>query len=292
MNESRIAFIGGGNMARALIGGLLRAGLQPGAIAVGEPAAAARAALAADFGIEVHADNAAALRGATLVVLAVKPQDMAVVLAPLALQVQLQRSLVLSIAAGLTLHRLGALCGPGVSVVRAMPNRPALVGAGATGLCAGPVVSAADRDRAAAVMQTAGNVVWIEDEALMDAVTAVSGSGPAYFFLLAEALAEAGVAQGLPRDTARRLATATLAGAGRMAEDPAADMATLRAEVTSRGGTTEAALRAMEQHGFRATVAAAVAAATERGRTLGAAPPAAASSISPDGAPDAVARGR
>ncbi len=279
-------------MARALISGLLRAGLPPGAIAVGEPVAAARASLAADFGVQIHSDNAAAVRGATLVVLAVKPQDMAVVLAPLAMQLRQQQSLVLSIAAGLTLQRLGTLCGPGVAVVRAMPNRPALVGAGATGLCAGPGVSATDRDRAAAVMLTAGSVVWIEDEALMDAVTAVSGSGPAYFFLLAEALAEAGVAQGLPPETARRLATATLAGAGRMAEDPAADMATLRAQVTSRGGTTEAAIRAMEQHGFRATLAAAVAAATERGRALGAAPVAAASSMAPDSGPDAPARGR
>jgi pyrroline-5-carboxylate reductase len=156
-----------------------------------------------------------------------------------------------------------------------MPNRPARVGAGVTGLYAPPGVAPAQRQLAEATMAAAGSVVWIDDEALMDVVTAVSGSGPAYFFLLAEALAEAGEAAGLPAQTARRLAVATLAGAGRMIDDADADLATFRAQVTSRGGTTEAALRALEQDGFRAAIGHAVQAAVRRGHELaGAAAPA------------------
>jgi pyrroline-5-carboxylate reductase len=177
---------------------------------------------------------------------------------------------MLSIAAGLTVADLAGWCGPGVPVVRAMPNRAALVGAGATGLYASADVPAAARARAEDVMRAAGAIAWVDAESQMDAVTAVSGSGPAYFFLLAEALAEAGVAEGLPPAAARQLAVATLHGAGLMAGQGDGDLARMRAEVTSRGGTTEAALRSLQDAGFRDMVAAAVAAAAHRARELAA----------------------
>lgn len=264
----RIAFVGGGNMARALIAALRRAGHPADGIAVGEPAAAQRELLQRELGVGALADNAAAVRGAAVVVLAVKPQDMAAVVTPLRAELAAGAPVVLSVAAGLRVADLAALCGGSARVVRAMPNRPAFVGAGATGMFAGPGVGTADRARCARIMAAAGRVVWIEDESLMDAVTAVSGSGPAYFFLLAEALAEAGVAQGLPPEAARQLAAATLHGAGMLAAGDDADLARLRAEVTSRGGTTEAALGALDAAGFKAAVHAAVQAATDRGREL------------------------
>lgn len=269
--DLKIAFIGGGNMGRALVGALLGRGHPAAALAVGEAYETTRLALQRDFpGVRVGTDNLAALEGAGVVVLAVKPQDMAVVVAALRPVLQRNRPVVLSIAAGLRVADLEGWCGPGVPVVRAMPNRPALVAAGATGLYAPPGVPAAARALAEDVLGAAGAVAWVDDESLMDAVTAVSGSGPAYFFLMAEALADAGVAQGLGPDAARQLAVATLHGAGLMAQRSDGDLARLRAEVTSRGGTTEAALRALAEAHFRETVAAAVEAAVQRGRELAA----------------------
>ena len=268
---TRLAFIGGGNMGRALVGALLRRGQAARDIAIGEAYESTRASLQRDFpGVRVGADNLAALEGARLVVLAVKPQEMGAVVTALRPVLQRARPVVLSIAAGLTVADLAGWCGPGVPVVRAMPNRPALVGAGATGLYAGADVDAAARALAEDVMRAAGAVAWVDEESQMDAVTAVSGSGPAYFFLLAEALAEAGVAEGLPPAAARQLAVATLHGAGLMAGQGDGDLARMRAEVTSRGGTTEAALRSLQDAGFHATVAAAVAAAAHRARELAA----------------------
>ena len=270
-SDTRIAFVGGGNMGRALVGALLDRGHPASRLAIGEPYEATRAALQRDFpGIAVGADNLAAIDGADLVVLAVKPQEMAAVVATLRPALQARRPVVLSIAAGLRVADLEGWCGPGVPVVRAMPNRPALVGAGATGLFATAAVPAAARELAEALMRAAGAVAWVDDESLMDAVTAVSGSGPAYFFLLAEALVDAGVAQGLDAQAARQLAVATLHGAGLMAARSDGDLARLRAEVTSRGGTTEAALRALDDARFREAVAAAVTAADRRGRELAA----------------------
>ncbi len=274
MSHLQLAMLGGGNMGRALIGGLLRHGTRPEQIAVGESIAAARAALAADLGITATADNAAAIGDAPVVVLAVKPQDAAAVLAPLRLLLEERRPLLLSVAAGIRVATLQRCCGAGVPVVRAMPNRPALVGAGATGLYAGPEVAAAQRATAARIMQSVGEVVWVDSEDALDVVTALSGSGPAYFFLLAELLARAAEREGLAADAARRLAVATLHGAGLMAQFESrggdADLARLRAEVTSRGGTTEAALRAFETGGLEPLVRQAVAAAARRSRELAA----------------------
>ena len=269
MTNGQLCILGAGNMGRALIGGLLRSGTRPEQINVGESEPAARAALAHELGVSASADNRAALAGAGVVVLAVKPQDAAAVLAPLAATLAAQRPLVISVAAGVRVATLEAWCGPGVPVVRAMPNRPALLGAGASGLYAAPGVSAAQRASAEQVLRSVGEVLWVPSEAALDVVTALSASGPAYFFLLAELMAEAGEQLGLDGPAARRLAAATLHGAGLLAQGQA-DLARLRAEITSAGGTTEAAVRVLEAADLRATVARALAAAARRGAELAA----------------------
>jgi pyrroline-5-carboxylate reductase len=266
----KLAFLGGGNMGRALIGGLLQQGTRPEAISVGESHEPARAALMKDLGISATADNSAAIASATIVVLAVKPQVAGSVLAPLAPALQSTRPLLISVCAGLTVAALENWAGPGIAVVRTMPNRPAFVGAGATGLFAPPTVSATDRARAEAVMRAAGEVVWVKDEAHIDAVTALSGSGPAYFFYLAELMAQAGVDLGLDPDVARRLAVATLHGSGLLARSGDGDLARLRAEVTSKGGTTEAALKVMAAADLPGIVGRAMEAAARRGGELAA----------------------
>lgn len=266
----QLTVLGAGNMGRALIGGVLRHGMRAEQITVGESQDSARALLSRELGIAATADNAAAIHEANLIVLAVKPQDVSSVLAPLAAELQRRRPVVLSVAAGVRVEALQRWCGAGVPVIRAMPNRPALVGAGATGLFASAQVAAGDRSMAAQIMQSVGEVVWVATEDALDVVTALSGSGPAYFFLLAETLAQAGVALGLEPETARRLSVATLHGAGLLAHGSDGDLARLRAEVTSKGGTTEAAVRALQAAGFNEIIARAVEAAARRGRELAA----------------------
>src|SRR5690606_3997898 len=195
--STRIAFVGGGNMARALLGGLLARGTDPERIAVSAPSDATRAALARQYGINVSADNRAAVAGARIVVLAVKPQIMEEVVRPLAAELRRSRPLVISVAAGIRIAELSKWVGEGVPVVRAMPNRPALIGAGATGLYAGPEVGDTERAQAEQLLAATGLAVWVENEEQMDLVTALSGSGPAYFFRLAELMAEAAAAEGL-----------------------------------------------------------------------------------------------
>jgi len=272
MSNGQLAFLGGGNMGRALIGGLLRRGTRPEHITVGESFAAARDALAADFGIQATDDNAAAVETASVIVVAVKPQIAGDVLAPLKPLLQRTRPLVISIAAGIRIAALEDWCGSGVPVVRSMPNRPALVGAGATGLYAPPSVSNAQRGIAEKVMQAVGEVVWVASEDHLDVVTALSGSGPAYFFLLAELLTQGATDLGLEPAAARRLAIATLYGAGQLAYSSAqagdGDLAKMRAEVTSKGGTTEAAIKSLESADLRDIVARALEAATRRSREL------------------------
>jgi len=272
MSNGQLAFLGGGNMGRALIGGLLRRGTRPEHISVGESFAAARDALAADFGIQAKDDNAAAVETASVIVVAVKPQIAGDVLGSLKPLLQRTRPLVISIAAGIRIAALEDWCGPGVPVVRSMPNRPALVGAGATGLYAPPSVSNAQRGIAEKVMQAVGEVVWVASEDHLDVVTALSGSGPAYFFLLAELLTQGATDLGLEPAAARRLAIATLHGAGQLAYSSAqagdGDLAKMRAEVTSKGGTTEAAIKSLESADLRDIVARALEAATRRSREL------------------------
>ena len=266
-----IAFIGGGNMARSLIGGLVARGRDAASIHVSEPNEGLRAALAADFGVIAHADNAKAVASAGTWVFAVKPQVMKSVCENLAPIAQTGRPMILSIAAGIASAQIDRWLGGGLAVVRSMPNTPALLGAGATGLYANARVSESQRRSAESLMQATGITEWIADEALMDAVTALSGSGPAYVFLLAEAMQAAGEAQGLPPDSARKLALQTILGAARMLTESGEAAAVLRQRVTSPNGTTQAALETFEAGGFRDLVNAAVAAATRRGRELSAA---------------------
>jgi pyrroline-5-carboxylate reductase len=263
----RIAFLGGGNMAGALIGGLLKQGFAARDISAIELSREQRERLAAKYA--VHVSNAAdgATDKADTLVLAVKPQDMKAALAPIAARVA--GKLVLSVAAGVRLDALSRWLGGHRKVVRAMPNTPALIGAGIAGLYAAPEVDAAERGRAEAILGAVGEVVWVDDERLLDPVTAVSGSGPAYVFWFIEQLERSGAALGLPREAARRLALATVLGAAKLAASSGEPAQTLRERVTSKGGTTEAALKVFEEEKLAERIARAVGAASARGAELG-----------------------
>jgi len=263
-----IAFIGGGNMARALIGGLLRAGTPAAALRVADPAPD-RAALEALGPLTITGDNTAAAHGATVVVLAVKPQVMEAACRAIAAEAKAGDPLVISVAAGTRIQDLDRWLGGGRRIVRCMPNTPALVGLGATGMVANAKVDAVARASAERILASVGIVEWIADETLMDAVTALSGSGPAYFLQLVEHMESAAVALGLPRASARRLALQTGLGAMRMAVDADVEPAELRRRVTSPGGTTAAALAAFDQGGFARLVEDALTAARDRGVELG-----------------------
>lgn len=265
-----IALIGGGNMARGLIGGLLRSGVPPGRITVSTPRDEAHKALRQDFSVHVTRDNCAAARGAQIVLLVVKPQEMAHVTRGLAGAVA-HRPVVISVAAGIRIADVRRWLGDAdVPVVRAMPNRPALTGAGASGMYAEASVGTEARALAEAVLGSTGICLWVQSEPDLDVVTALSGSGPAYFFHMAELMARAAVAQGLDRTVAYRLAAQTLAGAGHLVgaqQQP--DLVRMCAEVASRGGTTEAALREFDARKLPQIVQAAMEAAAQRSRELG-----------------------
>lgn len=257
-------------MGRALLAGLLRSGTRPERLSVGESSEEARLALARELGVSATADNARAVDGAAVVVLAVKPQQARAAVTGIAPLLRTQRPLLLSVAAGVRIGTLESWCGPGVPVARAMPNRPALLGAGATALYAPSAVGGELRTAAERIARAVGEAVWVSEEDLLEVVTALSGSGPAYFFLLAELMAEAAAGLGLPAPVAKRLAAATLHGAGLMAAAGDADLAQLRAEVASKGGTTEAALGVFASADLRGIVARVLEAAARRGRELGA----------------------
>lgn len=263
----KIAFLGGGNMAGALIGGLLAKGYPADSLSVIEVLAPARAVLAERY--RVHVSEAAddATFGADTLVLAVKPQDMRKALAPLA--GRLDRQLVISIAAGIRLADLSRWLGGYARLVRVMPNTPALIGAGIAGLYARPEVTPAERERAQRILGAVGEAVWVEDEALIDPVTAVSGSGPAYVFYFIEALERAGAGLGLAPETARKLAIQTFVGAARLAAESTEAPAVLRERVTSKGGTTEAALKVFDAQDLAGRIALALRAASDRGAELG-----------------------
>lgn len=269
MSDTHLAILGGGHMGRALIGGLLRSGTRAERIAVGESSEAARATLARELGVAATADNARAIAGAALVVLAVRPQEAAGLLTGLAPVLRTQRPLLVSVMAGVRVATIESWCGAGIPVVRAMPNRPAMVGAGATALYAGPSADSAQRAAAERIARSVGEVVWVDEEDHLDVVTALSGSGPAYFFLLAEHMAGAAEALGLAGPEARRLAAATLYGAGLLTHTGDGDVARLKAEIASPGGTTEAALGAFAAADFKRTVARVLEAAARRSRELG-----------------------
>lgn len=262
-----IAFLGGGNMANALIGGLLARGYERRSIAVIEVSPAARERLAEQHGVRVStAPDASTLEAETLV-LAVKPQDMKAALASLA--GSLRGKLVISIAAGVRLEALSRWLEGHRKLVRCMPNMPALIGAGITALCALPEVSAEERSTAQAILGAVGEIVWVDDERLLDPVTAVSGSGPAYVFWFIEQLATSAEKLGLPKDVSRKLALQTVLGAAKLAAASDKSPAELRQQVTSKGGTTEAALRVFDQEKLAERFARALEAASRRGAELG-----------------------
>ncbi len=267
----RLAFIGGGNMAAALINGLVKNGLAADHVVVADPNADRLERLVRTYGVTAAVDNVSAVAHADAVILAVKPQQMRGVALQLAPALAAPEKLVVSIAAGIPHAALTRWLGALVPIVRTMPNRPAFDGFGATGLYAPAGIAAADRALAQTIMATVGATLWVEDEAQMDAVTALSGSGPAYFFLFMEALEQAAHACGLPDGIAHQLTLETAYGAARMALQSRDSLSTLREQVTSKGGTTAAALDVFDAADLRGIVANAVAAADRRSAELAAA---------------------
>ena len=262
----KVAFLGGGNMANALISGLIAKGFDARAISVIEPSPAARERLAAHR-VRVSTAPDASTGDADVLVLAVKPQDMRAALASLA--GFSEQKLVLSIAAGIRVESLSRWLGGHRKIVRCMPNTPALIGAGITGLYAAPEVTAEERSNAEAILRAVGEVVWVGDERLLDPVTAVSASGPAYVFWFVEQLASCAEKLGIPGEVARKLALHTVLGAAKLAAASSEPPETLRRNVTSKGGTTEAALKVFEEERMAESFARALEAASRRGAQLG-----------------------
>ena len=262
----KIAFLGGGNMASALIGGLIAKGTAPRAITVIDVSPAARERLG-ELGVRIGTAPDAAVQDADTLVLAVKPQDMRSALASLAGSVR--GKLVVSVAAGITLDALSRWLDGHRNIVRCMPNTPALIGAGIAGLYALPEVNEADRRKAEAILGAVGEVVWVPGERLLDPVTAVSGSGPAYVFWFIEQLAASAEKLGIGRDAAIKLAVHTVLGAAKLAAGSEKSPSELRKQVTSKGGTTEAALKVFEEEKLAERLLRAIEAASERGEALG-----------------------
>ena len=265
--RERISFVGGGNMAEALIRGLRDSGVAPRKISVAEPRSEQRRYLAKRYRVAVHACNVEAADRATMIVLAVKPQSMGDVLAELGPSVR-KGQLVVSIAAGITLRSIEKTLARGVPVVRVMPNTPCLLGAGMSVLAAGRAAKTRDLARVRALFETVGSVEVARHERWMDAVTGLSGSGPAYVYRFAEALIAGGVRAGLPEDLCQRLAFQTLIGAAKMLVSTGKTPRELREAVSSPGGTTLAGLARMEKGKFFDSVGAGVVAAAQRSREL------------------------
>lgn len=268
MNDTTLTFIGGGNMASSLIGGLIADGWDPRRITVSDRDTQQLEQLRQRFGIITRQDNLDAATGAGIVLLAVKPQIVKDVALELSELLTHQHSLVISIAAGIRTDALRNWIGQHTPIVRSMPNTPALVQSGATALYANAAVTMQQHDVAETILRAVGLTIWLEDESLMDAVTALSGSGPAYFFLFMEALQKAGCALGLPEQAARLLTLQTALGAARMALESTEDPATLRRRVTSPGGTTERAIQSFQRHNFDDLVLQALEAAAARSAEL------------------------
>lgn len=261
-----VAFIGGGNMASAIIGGLLRRGLPPAQIEVVEPFAAARDKLLADHGVKAQEQAGPALARCALVVWAVKPQTFKDAAAQA--KAHTGSALHLSVAAGIRSDSIAAWLGT-QRIVRSMPNTPALVGKGMTALFARPAVTAADKEVVERVIATTGESLWVDQEQLLDAVTALSGSGPAYVFFFLEAMRQAGAEMGLSEQQAQRLAIGTFVGASELARASDEPPEVLRQRVTSKGGTTYAAITSMEQSGMKESFVKALHAARKRAEELG-----------------------
>ena len=265
---SRITFIGAGNMATSLISGLIANGYPADHIIAAEPDADKLKQLQQAFNIHISTDNNQASVDSDVVVLAVKPQIMQSVCRDIASTVHNIKPLIISIAAGIRSTDINRWLGNDSALVRCMPNTPSLLQAGATGLYANAKVSPQQRNEAENILSSAGMTLWVNDEALLDAVTAVSGSGPAYFFLFIEAMQKAGESLGLDAHSARKLSLQTALGAARMATEGDDDPTTLRNKVTSKGGTTEAAIQYFQNHGFDSLVHNALTAARDRATEL------------------------
>jgi pyrroline-5-carboxylate reductase len=251
MNSKTIAFIGCGNMAASLINGLISDGYNPKKIIASDPNSASTAQLSSHLGIESTSDNVEAIEFAEIVVLAVKPQMLEQVVTAAASAVQKKQPLVISIAAGVQEKDIENWLGGNIALVRTMPNTPAMIKVGATVLHANSMVTSEHKNQAETILRAVGLTQWVESEAMLDAVTAISGSGPAYFFLVMEAMEDAAVELGLPKETAHLLTLQTALGAARMAMESSDTPAVLREKVTSPGGTTEAALKRFEEGGLR-----------------------------------------
>lgn len=265
MNNQKIGFIGAGNMARSLIGGLIASGVKSTRIYAADPDAGTRNSLSQDFSIQTIADNQQLVDSCDVVIFAVKPQ----VLKNVATSLNANKSaLYLTIAAGIPSSSLETWLGSGAAIVRAMPNTPALVLSGASGLYANTHVSEAQKETAESILRAVGLTIWVEEEKQMDAVTALSGSGPAYFFMVMEAMEKAGEELGLPAETARLLAIQTGFGAAKLALEIEGDPATLRKQVTSPGGTTEQAIKTFETLGLPEIFSKAMKAARDRAEQL------------------------
>jgi len=264
MKTNKIGFIGGGNMASSLISGLIASGHAPEQIWVSDINPDTLTALKHDLKVNTSANNDEVINSVDVVVLAVKPQTLGAVAQSIAALVQQKQSLVVSIAAGINQNSLSRWLGADTAIVRCMPNTPALVLTGATALHANDKVTAEQCDLAENILRSVGIALWVEDEAELDAVTAVSGSGPAYFFLLMEAMEKAALELGLTQETARLLVQQTALGAAKIALESAESPEQLRKRVTSPGGTTQQAIETFEQGGFTELVAKALHAARDR----------------------------
>jgi pyrroline-5-carboxylate reductase len=264
MTNERIAFIGGGNMARSLIGGLIGDGYDKTRLWVSDPDAQRLGQLADHFGVNTTTSNGEAVRHADTVILAVKPQTLHLVAEQIRKHLEPSRHLAISIAAGIRTQALEAWLGEALPIVRAMPNTPALVQSGATVLIANPMVSKVQRDAAETVMRSVGLVLWVTDETQMDAITALSGCGPAYFFLVMECLENAAQKLGLPDTLTRLLTLHTAFGAAKLALESEEDSATLRARVTSPGGATEQAIQVLQRANLQSLFDEALRAAQQR----------------------------
>lgn len=267
LSATRIAFIGGGNMAQALMIGLQQRGFSMSNITVIDPDTGKHASLQAKLGVQTSAVLSATTLEVDAVVLAVKPQQLQAVAQSLA--PQLQSQLVISVAAGIRTGDLSRWLGGYQTLIRTMPNTPAQIQAGITGAYALPAVSASQRAIADQLLQAAGEVVWLDAEEQLDAVTAISGSGPAYVFLMIEALTAAGVALGLSEAQSQQLSLATFKGASLLAASSATPVTTLREQVTSKGGTTEQGLLSMREHDIHGMMQHAAAQAARRAKELG-----------------------
>ena len=268
MSNPHVCIVGGGNMARSLIGGLNDDGMKPQFVTVSEPDTSRRKELTNDFGVTVLADNVAAVNESDIVIFAVKPQVMKTAVLPLAEGLSEKKPLLISIAAGIPISSLESWAGDDLAIVRAMPNTPALINAGITALFANSRVVPEQRNQAASILRAVGKVVWVEEETLMDTVTAVSGSGPAYFFYFMESLEQAAIEEGLDENTSRLLTLETALGAARLAIETMKSPSELRGQVTSPGGTTEAAIQVLEQAGMSQILKLAVTAARKRSADL------------------------